>query len=86
MPAITNHMPTAELQALDAVHHMHPFSAQNEFKNTGARVITQGKGVWLTDSEGEKILDGMAGIWCVNLVYGRYELASVAARKMRELP
>ncbi|MDD9923119.1 MAG: aspartate aminotransferase family protein [Boseongicola sp.] len=86
MPAITNHMPTAELQALDAVHHMHPFSAQNEFKNTGARVITQGKGVWLTDSEGEKILDGMAGLWCVNLGYGRDELAEVAARQMRELP
>ena len=86
MPAITNHMPTAELQALDAAHHMHPFSAQGEFEAKGARVIKRGEGVWLYDSEGEKILDAMAGLWCVNVGYGRDELAEVAARQMRELP
>ena len=86
MPAITNHMPTAELQALDAAHHMHPFSAQGDFKQRGARVITRGEGVFLFDSEGEKILDAMAGLWCVNVGYGRGELADVAARQMRELP
>lgn len=86
MSVITNHLPTAELQALDAVHHMHPFSAQGEFRETGARVMKSGDGVWLTDSEGEKILDAMAGLWCVNIGYGRDELAEVAARQMRELP
>ena len=86
MSVITNHLPTAELQALDAIHHMHPFSAQGEFSKTGARVIKSGDGVWLTDSEGEKILDAMAGLWCVNIGYGRDELAEVAARQMRELP
>lgn len=86
MNAITNHLPTAELQALDVAHHMHPFSTQNDFNETGARVITQAKGVTLTDSEGEKILDAMAGLWCVNIGYGREELAEVAARQMKELP
>ena len=86
MSVITNHLPTAELQALDAVHHMHPFSAQGEFRETGARGMKSGDGVWLTDSEGEKILDAMAGLWCVNIGYGRDELAEVAARQMRELP
>ena len=86
MPAITNHLPTAELQALDAAHHMHPFTAQGELAQKGARVITRAKGVWLTDSEGNQILDGMAGLWCVNIGYGRDELADVAARQMRELP
>ena len=52
----------------------------------GARVITRAKGVYLTDSEGEEILDAMAGLWCVNIGYGRDELAEVAARQMRELP
>jgi putrescine aminotransferase len=42
--------------------------------------------VYLHDSEGNKILDGMAGLWCVNIGYGRNELADVAARQMRELP
>ena len=86
MPAITNHMPTAELQALDAAHHMHPFTAGNELADKGARIITRAKGVYLTDSDGNEIMDGMAGLWCVNIGYGREELAEAAARQMRELP
>lgn len=86
MSTITNHMPTAELQALDAAHHMHPFSTNAELGQDGVRVITRAKGVYLTDSEGEQILDAMAGLWCVNVGYGRDELADAAARQMRELP
>ncbi|WP_424831697.1 aspartate aminotransferase family protein [Ruegeria sp.] len=86
MSTITNHMPTAELQALDAAHHIHPFSANGALEQEGARVITRANGVYLTDSEGEEILDAMAGLWCVNIGYGRDELAEVAARQMRELP
>ncbi|WP_298841079.1 aspartate aminotransferase family protein [uncultured Roseobacter sp.] len=86
MSAITNHLPTAELQALDAAHHMHPFTTNEELASRGARVITRAKGVYLTDSEGNEILDGMAGLWCVNIGYGRSEMAEVAARQMLELP
>ncbi|WP_264211910.1 aspartate aminotransferase family protein [Leisingera thetidis] len=86
MTVITNHMPTAELQALDAAHHMHPFTANGELSQKGARIITRADGVHLTDSEGHQILDAMAGLWCVNIGYGRDELAEVAARQMRELP
>ncbi|TLP68727.1 aspartate aminotransferase family protein [Parasedimentitalea maritima] len=86
MNAITNHLPTAELQALDAAHHMHPFTANAELAEKGARVITRASGITLTDSEGNEILDAMAGLWCVNIGYGRDELADVAARQMRELP
>ena len=86
MTQITNHMPTAELQKLDAAHHMHPFATGDELASKGARVITRAKGVFLTDSEGEEILDGMAGLWCVNIGYGRQELVDVAARQMAELP
>lgn len=86
MTRITNHLPTAELQALDAAHHMHPFTANGELAKRGARIITKAQGVMLTDSEGQEILDAMAGLWCVNIGYGREELAEVAARQMRELP
>ncbi|SFR01706.1 aspartate aminotransferase family protein [Poseidonocella sedimentorum] len=86
MPAITNHMPTAELQRLDAAHHMHPFTHGNGLSAKGARVITRADGVWLNDSEGARILDAMAGLWCVNIGYGRHELAEAAERQMRELP
>ena len=86
MVTITNHMPTAELQALDAAHHMHPFTHGSGLAAKGARVITRADGVWLTDSDGHRILDAMAGLWCVNIGYGRKELAQAAARQMEELP
>ena len=86
MTSITNHLPTAELQALDAAHHMHPFTTGDELAQKGARVITRAKGVFLTDSDGNEILDAMAGLWCVNLGYGRPEMGDVAQRQMSELP
>ena len=86
MSLITNHLPTAELQALDAAHHMHPFTNGHDLAKKGVRVITRAKDVTLTDSDGNDYLDAMAGLWCVNLGYGRHELADVAARQMKELP
>lgn len=86
MTLITNHMPTAELQALDAAHHLHPFTHGGELAEKGVRVITRAQGTTLTDSEGNDFLDAMAGLWCVNLGYGRSELAEAAARQMKELP
>jgi len=86
MRQITNHMPTAELQALDAAHHMHPFTANTALGKKGARIITRANGVWLNDSEGNTIIDGMAGLWCVNIGYGRKDMAAAAARQMEELP
>ena len=82
----SNHLPTEELQAIDAAHHMHPFTAGAELASKGVRVIKSAQGVFLTDTEGEQVLDAMAGLWCVNIGYGRTELADVAARQMRELP
>ncbi|SLN37744.1 Omega-amino acid--pyruvate aminotransferase [Pseudoruegeria aquimaris] len=86
MNMISNHLPTEELQALDAAHHMHPFTAGADLARKGARVITRAKGVTLTDSNGVDILDGMAGLWCVNIGYGRDSIAEVAARQLKELP
>jgi putrescine aminotransferase len=77
---------TADYQAMDAAHHWHPFMDTKELNAKGARVITAAQGCWLTDSEGNKILDGMAGLWCVNIGYGRDEIVDAVARQMRELP
>lgn len=86
MTTVSNHLPTAELQALDAAHHMHPFTTNDELGERGARVIKSAKGIYLTDTEGNQILDAMAGLWCVNLGYGRDELVKAATRQMAELP
>ena len=86
MNKIDNHLPTNELQALDAAHHMHPFTDNAELAEKGVRIITQAKGAFITDSEGVEILDAMAGLWCVNIGYGRKELADVASAQMQQLP
>ncbi|WP_374535861.1 aspartate aminotransferase family protein [Chitinimonas taiwanensis] len=77
---------TQEWQQLDAAHHLHPFSDMGALNKTGSRVITRAEGVYLWDSDGNKIIDGMAGLWCVNVGYGRKELAEVAYKQMLELP
>ncbi|MCB1493113.1 MAG: aspartate aminotransferase family protein [Rhodobiaceae bacterium] len=81
-----NQKPTAELQALDASHHFHPFSHMESLNAEGSRVIVRAKGIWLEDSEGKRILDGMSGLWCVNVGYGRDEIVEAVERQMRELP
>ena len=77
---------TREWQALSGEHHLAPFSDYKQLKEKGPRIITKAKGVHLWDSEGNKILDGMAGLWCVAVGYGREELVKAASDQMRELP
>jgi len=76
---------TAEWQALDAAHFLHPFTDHKALHQQGSRIITKAKGAWLWDSENHKILDGMAGLWCAAVGYGRMELVEAATRQMTEL-
>jgi len=83
---LLHNMPTKELQELDAAHHVHPFTDNAALAAKGTRVITSAKGVYLKDSDGNEILDGMAGLWCTNIGYGRAELADAAHAQMLQLP
>lgn len=75
-----------QLQKIDAAHYLHPFSNHKELRAAGARMIVRGDGPYVYDTEGAEILDGMAGLWCVNIGYGRHELAEAAAAQLKELP
>ncbi|MEE9314061.1 MAG: aspartate aminotransferase family protein [Rhizobiaceae bacterium] len=77
---------TKQLQTIDNAHHLHPFTDHDELREAGVRVVTGAEGHYFDDSEGNQILDGMAGLWCVNVGYGREELAKVAYDQMVELP
>ncbi|NBN64559.1 aminotransferase class III-fold pyridoxal phosphate-dependent enzyme [Microvirga tunisiensis] len=85
MTAVSNRYPTAQLRALDAAHHFHPFTDTKALNAEGSRIITAAKGVWLTDSDGNRILDGMAGLWCAQVGHGREEIADAVHRQMTEL-
>ena len=75
-----------QLQAMDASHHLHPFTDHADLRAAGSRIIVRGEGPFVYDGDGKRILDGMAGLWCVNVGYGRDDLADAAAEQMRELP
>jgi putrescine aminotransferase len=77
---------TRDWQDLDARHYLHPFTDFKSLASEGARVIERAEGVYLYDTEGRRILDGMAGLWCVNVGYGRKELAEAAHAQMQQLP
>jgi putrescine aminotransferase len=77
---------TREWQQLDAAHYLHPFTDYKALADKGARVITRAEGVYLHDSDGRRILDGMSGLWCVAMGYGRRDFAEAAYRQMLALP
>jgi putrescine aminotransferase len=78
---------TADWKSDDHRHYMHPFTDHKELgEKGGARIITSADGVYIIDSDGNRILDGMAGLWCVNLGYGRQELVDAATQQLQELP
>jgi putrescine aminotransferase len=73
-------------QQEDRLHFLHPFTDHRQLGARGTRVITRAEGVYIWEASGHKILDGMSGLWCVNLGYSRPELAEAGARQLRELP
>ena len=77
----------AEVVKNDIAHHFHPFTDHKSFHAAGGpRVMTQADGIWIWDGNGNKLLDGMSGLWCVNVGYGRKELAEAAYQQMLDLP
>jgi putrescine aminotransferase len=77
---------TNDWQKLDRDHYLHPFTNYKALAESGSRIITRGNGVYIWDSDGNRILDGMSGLWCVNIGYGRKELVDAANAQLEKLP
>jgi putrescine aminotransferase len=76
----------ADLARLDAQHHLHPFTNHDDLHATGTHVIVRGEGVHLWDARGQRLLDGLAGLWCVNVGYSCREIVEAVDAQMRRLP
>ncbi len=76
---------TTHWRQLDAQHHLHPFSDTKSLNAEGVRVITGAKGSYIFDSEGNKILDGMSGLWCSQVGHGRSEIVEAIAAQLHQL-
>jgi L-2,4-diaminobutyrate transaminase len=76
---------TASLEILDKERVLHPATSIADHLRTGPRIMAEGSGLTLTDVEGRRYLDAVAGLWCVNIGYGRTEVADAMAAQARRL-
>jgi len=79
------HLETQAWQVLDRAHYLHPFTDHASLRQAGSRVAVRGEGVYVWDTEGDRIIDGLSGLGCVNIGYGRKELVDAATAQMQEL-
>ena len=78
----------AALEAMDRRTILHPFTPLKDFaagRTGGPRIVRTGKGVRITDQHGQELIDGFAGLYCVNIGYGRTEVADAIAEQARQL-
>ncbi|MDV2887094.1 aspartate aminotransferase family protein [Alkalihalophilus pseudofirmus] len=71
-----------DMKAADEKYLWHSMKPYNP---NATMVVKKANGAWVTDSDGNQYLDGMAGLWCVNVGYGRKELAEAAYEQLKEL-
>ena len=84
--AVQQDFDTSAVRKLDSAHFIHPFTDHAALAEKGARVMVRGEGIYLWDSDNNKILDGMSGLWCVNVGYGRTSISQAVYRQMETLP
>jgi len=71
---------------LDRAHLVHPVASYRSHEKLGVRVLASASGATVTDASGKQLIDGFAGLWCVNAGYGHDSIVEAAAKQMRELP
>ena len=76
---------TTDLVAADIAHHLHPVSNLKHLSEKGPLIMARGEGIYLWDTDGNRYIDGFAGLWNVNVGHGRHELAVAAAEQIDEL-
>lgn len=69
----------------DRDHLIHPYTDFSTFHDEGSQVITKAEGMYVSDQKGGKLLDGIAGLWCVNIGHGRQEMADAISRQVLDM-
>lgn len=79
-------MSNANLSQLDKDYTLHPYTNLTAHQQQGPFVITGGDGIFVIDEQGERYIEGMAGLWCAGLGFSETRLADAAARQFAKLP
>jgi adenosylmethionine-8-amino-7-oxononanoate aminotransferase len=74
------------VEGRDIAYQMHPNVNLRAYEKTGGLVIESGDGIYVTDNNGKRYIEAMAGLWSVALGFGEKRLAAVAKAQMEKLP
>jgi putrescine aminotransferase len=74
------------LKALDQKTHLHPFTDFGGYARNGGRVVTSAEHIYITDTDGKTLLDGMSGLWCCNLGYSQPSINRAISEQLERLP
>jgi len=85
MSTANDAIPVNPLWQKDKDHFLHPWTHFDTFNREGSLVIREASGAYVTDASGRRYLDGIGGLWCVNIGYGREEMAQTVADQVRKL-
>ena len=77
---------THQLKELDQAHHLHPFTDLQDYSKQGGRIVSSAEHIYIYDSDGNKMLDGMSGLWCCNLGYSQDAIKDAIRAQLDELP
>jgi len=80
-----NKFDTHDLWRKDRDHTIHPWTDFSTFKEEGSMIMAESEGAYVVDSDGQRYIDGIGGLWCVNIGYGREEMAEAIASQARQL-
>lgn len=76
---------TEDLRQKDKDHYIHPWTDFSTFKEEGSLVVSGSDNIYVVDSDGNRFMDGIGGLWCVNVGYGRKEIAQAMADQAMEM-
>jgi L-2,4-diaminobutyrate transaminase len=84
---MNRHIPTNDLEVIDRAHVFHPSTHLSQFARgeASSRIVTGGKGITIVDRDGRESLDAFAGLYCVNVGYGRQEIADAIHAQAKAL-
>ena len=76
---------SAQINADDKAHHTHPWQLLDVFPEEGALALAAAEGAYIYDTDGNKYLDAVGGLWCTNIGLGRDEMVEAIANQVKQL-
>ncbi|MEM8563614.1 MAG: aminotransferase [Pseudomonadota bacterium] len=83
---MTDSLNTTQLKAMDRAHHLHPFTDFKTYSHDGGPIVSRAEHIYIYDSDGKKVLDGMSGLWCCNLGYSQHSIKDAIYAQLQDLP